>query len=981
MGKFTESSYTILRTYFDEILVPRSGTDNSYLIGPKSGIVSDGGVYTILYELDPVKGFVGHNFKIVSISGNTFTFDYNSILSQHSLASALNIENELYFRKDSFFHEWLKFNSDLYKDDINVNKTFIFFGKPYPVGSSTTRINITFEGLKDFVYRILPTNNRNDNIEEWIKVTWDESYHFIYNLMKTMWSMIDAKEVNFDFLAYISNAFGISIKEGLITEAELREWVQNIAYFLKRKGTYSSYYIIWKLLLGNVVNQLNIYERWQEWCSTEISDNPLPWFTDHHYLEYYGVEPSGSAGDYYYSKFAGDYPTYSDPPSSTTGCIESIWNCTNAKSYKEFDELDIAGKVSIYDDRIFINAFNDDTEDIYLIDDETVPSGSDFHYCMTTYLSPTAVPSSSIAVWGLSSEQSKFEDHTGNWLAVSLEYSDTIKFKLYENYSGATYTAETTGSYSTGTDYFLTIYRSPISGSPSSSLITDIYDRSRRGENDRLEKVQLNLHDYESYTKLHGVNFVPITASPSGTWSGEVSDLYTQASTTNDVGLSGYWFSTPHYRVELDLSGQPLGDTYIINEDTIDELIRYWEYTRPVNKFVTYNYLLAPKASMAEEATVTSTYSELYNGYLNTVFTGSFFSSAASAAVANGDYVGGTYSHAQTTASSEWKITHNLGTNNILVQCFGENQRIIYPSDIIVSSTNVVTITFDDAVRGTAFISNADYTHTQTSSANEWNIIHSLVTSGGYSGPVIKIWDEDREEMNPSEIEEINVDQFNADFGDYTLQTSAGASATNYTYEVSAAGYGTVRRGNYIHTQSTSSATWNITHNLNAYGLIVEVFSGDIMVIPSEVTLSGFDDCTITFNEAISGTARLVKFPRVFTDGEDPDDPTGLNILPRYGSHGYWEIGNGFIENYDYRNNNRLINTTSTGKITSIEEDTKYYYINFTIPTGEDLTIKEIGIFNNEGDMMFYSFMSTLYKPKDVSITVHYRVLKPGETE
>ena len=43
MSKFSDASYDILKTYFDVIKTPRTGTDNSYILGQNHTIVADGG--------------------------------------------------------------------------------------------------------------------------------------------------------------------------------------------------------------------------------------------------------------------------------------------------------------------------------------------------------------------------------------------------------------------------------------------------------------------------------------------------------------------------------------------------------------------------------------------------------------------------------------------------------------------------------------------------------------------------------------------------------------------------------------------------------------------------------------------------------------------------------------------------------------------------------------------------------------------------
>lgn len=1014
--KFADPSYTILKAYFDEILVTRDGTDHSYLMGPKSGLVSEGGTYTQLYELNPTQGFIGHNFQIISVTDNNFVFEYIGEISSNSLSQELEVNNEIYFRKDSFFHYWLNIYSDLYKDDVNVNKTFLYFGKIYPMPGVNNYYNIIFDGLKDFVYNALPENNRSTNIEEWIKVYWDESYHSIYNLMKTMWSMIDAKEVNFDFLSYIADAFGIAINEDLLTETELREWVQNIIYFLKRKGTFSSYFIIWKLLLGNVINQLNIYERWQEWCSTEITDMPDSWLIDHHYLEHYGVSPSGSSGDYFYSQYdSDDYPIHANI-APTGACVENIWNCSTPLDYTTFLDIDVGGKYIIYSDRIFIEEW-EESNNIYMTISTSVSSADDVSYCVTTNLSSSASPSASVAIWGLSNEIDTFSNHTGNYLGVFFEYSDDIKFKIIEYYSGATYISTTTDSYIQEKDYYITITRNSIS--PSGSLVLQIYDRERRGDSDLIESINLTLHENLAYSQLYGLNFDELSVPSGASWTGDISELNTQSVSVETISpsTSGNYIITPHYRVEVDLTGQPLGDTYIITEDLINELIRYWEYTRPINKFVDYNYVLAPLTKMDCIGSVVSTYDSNYNGFLNTVFTGSYFSTAA-ALVEEGDgiYTERTYTHNQTVASKGWSIQHNLDTYDIIVQCFNADNELINPNDIRIwtqgynedgdliqeSSKNTISFSFNEAVRGKAFVAAVDYTQTIPPSAdsNEWDITHGIGTSGtGNIAPIVQIWEYNdymqpiaynqygptewgtflyRDKFFASEMIDLNLDQFDADFGDYTLQTSAGVSATNYTYEVSAAGYAGVRRGSYVHTQSTPSNEWDVVHNLNALGLIVQVFAGNQTIKPEMIKINTFDESTITFSEAITGYAHLIKIPRTLYETTDPLDPTGLEIINKYGAQGYWEVGDGQLDGYDYTTNNRLINTIATGSVTSIVESGNYYYLDFTIPKGEELNIKEIGIFNYENNMMFYSFMSPMYKPSNVSIKIHYRIEKPG---
>ena len=433
MAKFSDSNWAILNEYFGVMTSNRSGSDDSYLLTPNHTIVTDGGTYVELYENTDDYGYIGHNFKSVSIEGNIFKFTYEGVSSTNSLVTGVtSVTNgsEMYFRKGSYFYEWLLNNSSEYRDYLNVNKRLLYFGKIWPASTELNTYVIEFEGLKDFMLRALPQINRTTAMEDWLKGYFDGTHHPIYNLTKNIWSMKDAKEIDIRFLQYIANDYGIEINEDLTTELALREWVDTLIYFLKRKGDYSTLYIVYKFLLTNTSNTLNIYERWHDADLSDSRDEPLnsDW-EDHHILEYYSIQASGAAGNDYYSRYA--------------------------------------------------------------------PSG-------------------------------------------------------YPDY--------------------------------------DI-------ENSIL---------------------------------------------------------SPHYRVELDLTSEPLGDDYIINESVIDELIRYWNYTKPVSRFVNYTELIAPDGQIdGTDSEEVSTYSIEESAYLTTTFVGaSNLSSAQSSAGFGID----TYNHTAEFSDTVWRV-------------------------------------------------------------------------------------------------------------------------------------------------------------------------------------------------------------------------------------------------------------------------------------------------------------------------------------
>ena len=64
--------------------------------------------------------------------------------------------------------------------------------------------------------------------------------------------------------------------------------------------------------------------------------------------------------------------------------------------------------------------------------------------------------------------------------------------------------------------------------------------------------------------------------------------------------------------------------------------------------------------------------------------------------------------------------------------------------------------------------------------------------------------------------------------------------------------------GRYVHSQGSPSSTWTINHNLGVQHPNVTVYNSDNeMVIPTSVTANGGTLMTLTFSEAIAGSATL----------------------------------------------------------------------------------------------------------------------------
>jgi hypothetical protein len=681
MGKFSDPNYYLLKQYFDVLVAQRTGTDKSYLIGPNKTVVADGGLYTILYEDHPTRGYVGHRFIIESITGNRFKMEYQGLENENltittgptgspntsttsAELSAFGIGNDFYFRKDSFFHFWLArpTQDDAYHDYCNQEKTFLFFGKVWP-SSGTNKYIIEFEGLKDFTLHGLPEHNQTVNMTEWLKVYWDQIHHEMYSMTKHFWSMLDAREIDLRWIAYIAQMYGIEISETVLNEISLREWVENLPYFLKRIGTYNALYIIWKVFMQNTQNKLNVYERWGEWCTVTLDQafgDIKDVFEDHHFLEFYGIQPSGGAGDWYYSQYNPvNYPTHTLTQPDSCGTFS--WQLGTSENFlaSSYENLNCSiGQIT--GETIEVTGYDPQRTTTAVMYLSGGNYSGDFTHSIGIEMDISTSGASNLVFWGMANEVAQMSDMTGDFLSLRFGREDTGNryFQLAEYESGVRVNyANSTFAYAADKAYYVVITRT------GTTLSATIFDRERKWADDLVESISINpLNDVDTYSNLYVLN--AIRESGHGRYYGKIYALYTtDLNYTRTVGASGNPVLTPHYKVQIDLSTEPLGDifddSFIISENVITELYRNFEYVRPSMKYAHYEELIAPLGTVDRVGDSVPLYSNQANGFFNTFFTGSRFLSAGGVSGAGGV---NTESHFQQFASKTWTVTHELET-------------------------------------------------------------------------------------------------------------------------------------------------------------------------------------------------------------------------------------------------------------------------------------------------------------------------------
>lgn len=652
----------------------------------------------------------------------------------------INIENgdEIYFRKDSYFHDWLwdmtnntlDTNNDGYsdyllennisyfpRDYVNLNRQFLYFGPIYDIDKDNYQWRIIFYGMKDYTYQALPPNNRTSKIKELLKLYFDKIHSHPYNMLKYEWNLLDPSECGVYYLEYISKMYNTNTNDDL-DESRRRQFVKNIIHYLKRIGTYNALFIIWKIMIPETINRLNIFERWHDYGLVGI---PINHFEDYIYTNYYtGTElPDTCAGEEYYStSLSGSYPSKED-----------------------------------------------------------------------------------------------FE-------------------------------------------------------------------------------------------------------------------------------LGGKTLST-HYKVEYDLSCEPMDNESVASEEVIESLITNWEDIRPVVRVADYTLLISPKVDFSQ--VYKSTYTQL-DEYLGMIL------SKICVDWTGGESTG-SFIHTQLTSSTQWVINHYSENDYLITQCFNSSYELITPSDIYALNENVYIIEFEESVTGFAHLKIPDYTHEQSTSSTNWNAIHGL----GNKEVLAQPYDNIRKVFSPYSM----------------IMEDSPFRVDTETY-VSELGYEPISESEYVHDQSLHSLTWTINHNLDQQVLVHVTNKAYETIIPSSITLVNPNTVRITFDEVQVGYA--------FITGVSTTQYTFLSQLIN-GSFligpGYWKVGNGEnLDTYNVNTENDLKSPILSGNNIKLYSFDDIYVLEVDILDNTEINITEFGIFDGDGNIVFYSKIKDMYKHKKSKIKIWYKIYK-----
>ena len=396
---------------------------------------------------------------------------------------------------------------------------------------------------------------------------------------------------------------------------------------------------------------------------------------------------------------------------------------------------------------------------------------------------------------------------------------------------------------------------------------------------------------------------------------------------------------SPHYKAEIDLNCEPLCDRDILTRDYALMLYTQFETSRPASKYAHYALLLSPITDFSGDPVKTYDVGKVADFYT--------YCCVDTESTSDG------FIYRKYVPVSEFSVFHGLNTENVLVQCYDNTYEMVFPLSVKIVDTNNVSIEFASSFSGLCLIGAAKETLTNTYEASaSWGFTHSQETSAVLSDYYFYL---DKEQMLPSNVSITEVDQITS------------------TWYVPTLGYCQIRNSDYLHVQSAASTEWIITHTLDHKGVMVQLYDDELkQVFPKTMTL--FRDkkqITVTLEEPKSGYAFVTCLGGLYTK----------EYVIESLANGYMEIGNGAsTENYDAIGNNALKNALVSSQIYDLvvtEDVNRYYVKGFFNGNKEETAITEMGLFNEEDELMFYTYIkSELYKVSGFDITGFYRINK-----
>ena len=824
-GKFSDIPYFLISKYFSIIQkyygqVPALSTS---LIGPKTSIVTRGAPVQELFVKDNSFGYRSIWITIDSVNNNEFTVfkndqslipstTYTELSGQYYNFKIFDLigktevveGDELYFRKDSPFYEWLLNGASQYFKDqttydfiienyINTNKAFIYFGNIYKKSNIENLYSIQYYGLKDYVVNCIPDHQRTDKLTKFLYYNFDYIFNEIYSLEKNIPSIYDAYEIDQKYLTLMSSVFGVNVDDLDIDNSTKRSFVAELINLVKKKGTFTGLRSIWKLLTKGSDNLINFYEKWHD--KNIVGQVPLVSYEEHPWYGYYDI--SKPIPGSYYDTWSKKYNTLQYPENQDVKCLSTAYkieiDLTKAPIHKtEIFNKTLADKVFEYweffrpinrvsDYNIFVSPLTDLSLRRIPLYSRTEQAFLDSR----SYTGNITFPDTHIEYFAVNSNGEYIINHNLNtWTPIIQCYSfelnlinpdsitilDSNRVKIQMRFGGNIFAFIKRS---------ITAAQKLIPGTqaefPSQYYISDFF---KDGEMESPESFRIiSQNSYE---------IIPGNLSLSHS---DYSAVFFQP-TASSIWSFQQFFGTRFFISLYDSDGKKIQPSSIVSDFSI--------YTTNV-------YFDEPTAGYAVLTTV-----DMLN----------IFPSVGPV--------------------TSLSINHNLDTVNFNIQIFDAANEVIVPDGVEVVDENNINVYLDEPTQIFVLLTPSDV---EIALPNTWKIYHNLNVKEIYT----QVFNLNYTEEVPDYLELTGINTFT------TILETGRVTFDRYTH---------------LHNNPTVSNIWNINHNLGYSGVLVNTYDeNNLKIYPKNITLLDENNTIVEFDRDVSGYAVLVGIGSpVFTD-------------------------------------------------------------------------------------------------------------------
>lgn len=427
---------------------------------------------------------------------------------------------------------------------------------------------------------------------------------------------------------------------------------------------------------------------------------------------------------------------------------------------------------------------------------------------------------------------------------------------------------------------------------------------------------------------------------------------------------------SPHYRIELDLSTQPFKSNKILDSSIYNIILEKFEELRPVARFVD-SYSSVIKLPSDFTGKNIDTYQGIYKAYCKTKCLTPLYE------LEEFNFI---YSNKDLT-ETEFTIYHGLNSQHIIIQTFMYDDSLPYykflPKKIVILDDNSISVELNTPLKFYVFVSKIDDTVATDT---------SIIIDKELSNPFEIIGTNDN--TNILSLYEKQIDDYKYEF--YPVEhsiTDPSSGAIHYVDSPLISGnsyeYNEVSLHEDFYTQPPliGSYNYNIEHNLGTPAVMVEVYefitSGQKKIIPKNVKI--LDKNNIEIEVYDDTKMYLVTVKKI---GTKPFIIT-MNDVVFDVSH--VKLGDGLNTNKwnPLSSNNGVMKSEVDGNFYEIEDFTIYnrgidgyetYNIKVVLNILNDINITEIGLFNDDDKMYYYTHCSPIEVISNTKLILYYEL-------